>query len=117
MSSIPFNECQRCGSGRKLVCLVGSPLGWHCPWCKWERPKPDTITIPRDLHELYKEGAEKWAKEQVDPGNGWSYNNEHCCWTCMDCYEPLEHWDKSPTVHAADCKAARILGLKREGAE
>lgn len=92
-----------------------------CDVCEYGRDsflsgESPTVTVPRDQYELLKEAAEKWAKEQVDPGNGWSYNNEHCCWTCMDCYEPLEHWDKSPTVHAADCKAARILGLKREGA-
>lgn len=118
------DRCITCKMPGSVCCDSETEAAWNtndnegdrcietdCPSCH------PTITIPRDLHELHKEAAEKWAKEQVDPGNGWSYNNEHCCWTCMDCYEPLEHWDKSPTVHAADCKAARILGLKREGAE
>ena len=74
----------------------------------------DSITIPRDQYELYKEAAEKWARDCVNDQNGWCYDHEHCCWKCMDCYAPLDPCDKSPAVHAADCKAARILGLKRE---
>lgn len=76
----------------------------------------DSITIPRDQYELYKEAAEKWAKERAALDNGWSYNHEHCCWTCMECYVALQPFDQSPVLHAATCKAARILNLKMEGA-
>ena len=69
-----------------------------------------------ERYELYKEAAEKWARDCVNDQNGWCYDHEHCCWKCMDCYAPLDPCDKSPAVHAADCKAARILNLKREGA-
>lgn len=70
----------------------------------------------RDQYELYKEAAEAWAADRTALDNGWSYNHEHCCWTCMECYVALQPFDRSPVLHAADCKAARILNLKMEGA-
>ncbi len=71
----------------------------------------DTVTVPRDQHELYKEAAEKWARGQIYA------LGDSLAWSCKSCkaltvgVSRLETDDK----HAANCKAAKILGLKREG--
>ena len=59
-----------------------------------EASPEEAITIPRDLHELYKEAAEKWALKQMQ--------GLTCCIPYL-----------GTSWHVADCKAARILGLKR----
>lgn len=69
------------------------------------------VTIPRDLYELYEEAAEKWAREQIDidvtvhPGTQF----------CRSCDRGGTS-EAAAVTHAADCKAARILNLKMEGA-
>lgn len=72
----------------------------HMNGCKGD---PETITIPRDLHDLYKEAAEEWAKERTDPEE----------WNCCRACHASIRFDPQP--HAHNCKAARILGLNREG--
>lgn len=76
---------------------------WPCPKCAGggPAPGPDFVTITRDLHELYKEAAEEWAKEQTD-------NALHSL--CVACKVLLDGY----TPHRSNCRAARILGLKRE---
>ena len=72
-------------------------------------PTVETITIHRDQYERYKEAAEAWAREQIDidvtvhPGTQF----------CRSC-ERGGTSEAAAVTHAADCKAARILGLKRE---
>ncbi len=74
------------------------------------------VFLAYEDYDLLREAAEAWAADRTALDNGWSYNHEHCCWTCMECYVALQPFDQSPVLHAATCKAARILGLKREGA-
>jgi len=69
--------------------------------------KAETITIPRDLHDLYKEAAEKWARDVALRDHGAAAPE------CMSCDRNSEPGDME-VIHTADCKAARILGLKRE---
>lgn len=59
------------------------------------------ITIPRDHYDLLKEAAEEWSKEQTD-------NALHSL--CVACKVLLDGY----TPHRSNCRAARILGLKRE---
>lgn len=82
-----------------------------------ERYHEKNITIPRDLHELYKEAAEKWAEDATVDVFGLDEDEDTppTRWRCNGCMR-IE-WRGTPVVHTADCKAARILGLKREGAE
>jgi len=73
-------------------------------------PSANTVTIPRDLHELYKEAAERWATNRIRFRRSRVLRS---AWRCECCGRSnVEH--DSMVVHAADCKAARILGLKRE---
>lgn len=69
----------------------------------------DNITIPRDLYELLKEAAEKWAEGCIYKTFNPETVADFACTHCDRKGDPIEH--------TADCKAARILGLKREGAE
>lgn len=84
-----------------------------------ERYHEKNITIPRDLHELYKEAAEKWAAEwsertSLDGRDKWY----RYCGVCGRMSESAVVSKPAPAfTHTADCKAARTLGLKREGAE
>ncbi len=67
---------------------------------------------------LYKEAAEAWAKEQVVEIE--TRITSHYdgmvrvvkTWSCDACGAACT---ASQPTHTADCKAARILGLKREG--
>lgn len=67
----------------------------------------DNITIPRDLYELLKEAAEKWAEGCIYKTFNPETVADFACTHCDRKGDPIEH--------TADCKAARILGLKREG--
>ena len=64
------------------------------------------ITIPRDHYDLLKEAAEEWAKDRINAYDG---DPLDCCLECRE-----EYVGNGPIVHAADCRAARILGLERE---
>lgn len=108
-----WDDCNGCGGvGVNTISCTscnGSGKRTELPSCA------QTLLVNRDLHELYKEGAEKWAKEQVEYYNepfasGPSFEG----WNCESC-ERGHHSDAS-NAHAADCKAARILDLPREGA-
>lgn len=62
-----------------------------------------------ERYELYKEAAEKWAREQIDidvtvhPGTQF----------CRSCDRGGTS-EAAAVTHAATCKPARILNLKRE---
>lgn len=67
-----------------------------------------TITIPRDLHELYKEAAEKWATDaafKTDVRFVSDTGSVDIGVMCSQCGAKLA------CKHAVDCKAARILDL------
>lgn len=67
----------------------------------------------RDQYELYKEAAEKWAEEQTPERKG----GRAKCLVCeRTMYFNGANGMRPEVNHTATCKAARILGLKREGA-
>lgn len=72
----------------------------------------DTLRKEADRLALLTEAAEDWAKEQVEYYND-PFTPGFEGWNCESC-ERGHHSDASNT-HTANCKAARILGLKREG--
>lgn len=94
-----------------ITCLNCGGLTSHMNGCKGD---PETITIPRDLHELYKEAAEEWAKDWRRPTQ---LLRTVRCKSCLSAtrIDELSTYHSAMVVHAADCKAARILGLEREG--
>lgn len=102
--------------GGLLASISGHDDTRLCDVCEHGRDsflsgESSTITIPRDLHELYKEGAEKWAEDQI---SRFTYGGtEVLRWSCDGCSSNTAK--RLPEVHTADCKAARILGLNREG--
>ena len=92
-----------------------------CDVCEYGRDsflsgESPTVTVPRDQYELYKEAAEKWAEDATVDVFGLDEDEDTppTRWRCNGCMR-IE-WRGTPVVHTADCKAARILGLKREGA-
>lgn len=72
------------------------------------------ITIPRDHYDLLKEAAEEWAKDWRRPTQ---LLRTVRCKSCLSAtrIDELSTYHSAMVVHAADCKAARILGLPREG--
>lgn len=82
------------------------------------------IMVPRDLYDLYKEAAEKWARAREDHDVGFEAVNwgdplrRFLILSCRECdvatRGKVNDESELSIVHAADCKAARILGLKRE---
>ena len=86
---------------------------WPCPKCAGggPAPGPDFVTIPRDLHDLYKEAAEEWAKSKICRiSNGEGYFD----FSCDQCGRVSRSTSRSDYEHAANCDAALILGLDRE---
>lgn len=85
----------------------------------------DIVTIPRDLYELLKEAAEKWARAREDHDVGFEAVNwgdplrRFLILSCRECdvatRGKVNDESELSIVHAAGCRAARILGLKREG--
>lgn len=72
-----------------------------------------SITISRDTYELLKEAAEEWAKDWRRPTQ---LLRTVRCKSCLSAtrIDELSTYHSAMVVHAADCKAARILGLDRE---
>ena len=101
-----------------------------CPACVRKRNEEnvlrntDSVMVPRDLHGLYKEAAERWANEQNVSQSIVRYDalthtvesrtvqvTQSLVRVCRQCGC---EWNNPPkNIHAADCKAARILNLKR----
>ena len=81
-----------------------------------EASPEEANTIPRDQYELYKEAAEAWAREwsertSLDGRDKWY----RYCGVCERTSAPVTVSESAPGFcHTTDCKAARILGLKRE---
>ena len=82
----------------------------HMNGCKGD---PETVTISRDHYDLLKEAAEEWAKDWRRPTQ---LLRTVRCKSCLSAtrIDELNTYHSAMVVHAADCKAARILGLKRE---
>lgn len=72
----------------------------------------DSITIPRDQYELYREAAEAWAEDQTPERKGGRAK-------CLACERTMyfngANGMRPEVNHTADCDAAIILGLEREG--
>lgn len=101
-----------------ITCMNCGGLTSHMNGCKGD---PETVTISRDTYELYKEAAEEWAESCKYLGLSWG-TSRHQVWRCRCCRKEIPtHIDhRTPTqfkslVHTHNCKAARILGLDREG--
>ena len=72
-----------------------------CPSCH------PNITIPRDLHDLYKEAAEEWAKDWRRPTQ---LLRTVRCKSCLSAtrIDELSTYHSAMVVHAADCRAALL---------
>lgn len=106
-----WDDCGGCGGVgvNTINCTScnGSGKRTELPSCA------QTILINRDQYELYKEAAEKWATDaafKTDVRFVSDTGSVEIGVMCSQCGAKLA------CKHAADCKAARILGLKRKGA-
>ena len=80
----------------------GEAHGYHgkpCSGMHFNVEGVSGVFLAYEDYDLLREAAEKWARHVV-----WEADDAWCC-------EVFRH---DMELHAADCKAARILGLKRE---
>lgn len=109
-----WDDCNGCGGVgvNTINCTSCNGSGKHTepPSCA------QTLLVNRDQYELYKEAAEKWAKDKISEDKHFTTEFgdavSHETWVCGACNRS----SSVNVVHTADCKAARILGLKMEGA-